>query len=356
MPLKTITGAQFRSEMRQPRAGAFLFYGDENFLKRRELESIRTKVCPDPNFAAFNHFVYNDENYDPTAILSALSVPPTMSELKLVEVSGIQFGDIRKKEDLDALENWLLSAQKSVDTVTIIYTTVENFDSGDAKSPSAMMKLVSKYVTPVTFEHETTQRLVLWVSKHFAAEKIIAEPPQCVYLIDVVGHDMCILDNEIRKLSYYLRNNAIEKLDNSHIDFICPHNRELGAFEFADAILDCNVEKSFVILSEMKRRNEPVQMIFGGMTKIYTDLYSLKMAVDAGLTPDDAAKRFGMHPFVAKLRMARAASCDIRALSAIIEKCSNVDEILKTSPSDDYITLEKLIIQIALYRKRKVFT
>ena len=356
MPLKTITGAQFRTEMRQPKAGAFLFYGDENFLKRRELEAIRAKVCPDPAFAAFNHFVYNDENYDSAAISTAIGVPPTMADLKLIEVNGVQFGDFRKKEDLEALENWLLSAQKSVDTVTIIYTTAESFDAGDAKSPSAIMKLVSKYAVPVSFEHESTQRLVLWVSKHFAAEKIIAEPPQCVYLIDSVGHDMCSLDNEIKKLSYYLRHIAAERLENSHIDFVCPHNRELGAFEFADSILDCNVEKSFVILSEMKRRNAPVQLIFGGMTKIYTDLYSLKLAADAGLTPDDAAKKFGMHPFVAKLRMARANSCDIRALSAIIEKCSDVDEALKTSPSDDYISLEKLIIQVALYRKRKVFS
>ncbi|MFQ9147348.1 MAG: hypothetical protein ACLR5G_03400 [Eubacteriales bacterium] len=44
-----ITGGQFRTEMRQARAGAFLFFGDENFLKRRELESLRDKICADEN-------------------------------------------------------------------------------------------------------------------------------------------------------------------------------------------------------------------------------------------------------------------------------------------------------------------
>ena len=52
-----ITGGQFRTEMRQARAGAFLFFGDENFLKRRELESLRDKICADENAAAFNHFI-----------------------------------------------------------------------------------------------------------------------------------------------------------------------------------------------------------------------------------------------------------------------------------------------------------
>lgn len=48
---RKLPGGQFRTEMRQARAGAFLFFGDENFLKRRELESLRDKICADENAA-----------------------------------------------------------------------------------------------------------------------------------------------------------------------------------------------------------------------------------------------------------------------------------------------------------------
>ena len=350
-----ITGGQFRTEMRQARAGAFLFFGDENFLKRRELESLRDKICADENAAAFNHFIFTNDNYEPSAVRTAILAPAMMADLKLVEIYALPFGDFRKKDDLEGIENWLQAAKDSVDTLTVVYTTVETFDSGDAKSPSAIYKLIAKYAIPVEFAHEPTQKLVMWVSKHFSADKIIAEPSECTYLIDTVGHDMTTLANEIDKLCAFLHFKNVERLEKSHIDLVCPHNKEIGAFEFADAVLENNLDKAFNILGDMKKRGESVQVILGGIAKIYTDLMLLKTFSDAGVGSDEAAKRLGLHPFVAKLRMTKAKLCDERALSAVIRLCADTDAALKSGSADDYLMLERLIIQAGLLRNRRVW-
>lgn len=352
---KAINCGQFRAEMKIPKPGAYLFWGDEGFLKRRELESLRAKLCADESLAAFNHFVFTSDNYSPEALNSAVLAPAMMTDLKLVELYCLPFNELRKKEDSEAIESALKAASESSDTLLIVYTTPENFDPGEGKSPSAWMKLFSKVAVPVEFAHEPTQRLVSWVQKHFTSEKLIAEPDECTYLIDMVGHDMTTLVGEIEKLRCYLKSKERDKLQKADIDLNCPHNKEIGTFDFADAILDSDNDKAFYILSDMHRKNEPAQVVLGGITKIYLDLLTLKIYADSGVTSDDAAKRMGIHPFVAKLRMNKARSSDRRALEGVIDLCAETDAAMKSNAVDEYVLLERLIAQASQLRKRRVF-
>jgi DNA polymerase-3 subunit delta len=360
MPEKTkaavkLNAGQFASEMKIPKPGVYLFYGEENFLKRRELEKIQKKLFSDDSSSIFGHYIFTRDNYTSDALISSILAPAVMTDLKLIVLYCLPFAELRKKDDIEGLESALTAAAQSSDTILIIYTTPETFEPGDPKSPSAIMKLLTKYAVPVEFAHETTSRLVMWVQKHFSANYLIAEPAECSYLIETVGHDMATLSGEIQKLCAYLHANGRKKLDREDINLICPLNKEIGAFEFADAILDSNKEKAFYILGDMKQKNEPVPVILAGIIKIYTDLIALKLCSDAGILPEEAAKRLGIHPYVAKLRMAKAKLCDRRAIEGIIDLCAETDEVLKSSQSDEYILLERLIIQASQYRKRKIF-
>ena len=120
-------------------------------------------------------------------------------------------------------------------------------------------------------------------------------------------------------------------------------------------MLENNLDKALNILGDMKKRGESVQVILGGIAKIYTDLMLLKTFSDAGVGSDEAAKRLGLHPFVAKLRMTKAKMCDERALTAVIRLCADTDAALKSGSADDYLMLERLIIQAGLLRNRRVW-
>lgn len=355
MAVEKISGAKFRADFKKIKPGAYLFYGDENFVKQKELERIREAVCPDDGSKAFNHFVFTRENYSAEALYSAVISVPMMGDMKLVELYELPFSEYRKKEDQSGLEAALTAVCESDDTVFIIYTTPENFDPGEGKKPSAIMSLFSKYAVIVEFAHETTQRITMWVGKHFSAEAIIAEPVECNYLIECVGHDMATLTGEIAKLCAYLHSKDRDKLEKVDIDYICPKNKEIGDFEFADSILDGDVERSFYILEDMKKKNVPVPVILGGIIKVYTDLYILRLYSDAGRTSDDAAKKLKCHPYMAKVRMAKSKTCEKQAIEGVLGLSKETDEVLKSSSVGDYILLERLIIGAAQLRKKKVF-
>ncbi len=355
MAHKTIKGEDFKKEFKRPKPGAYLFYGEENFLKLRELQSVRGKICTDENFEVFNHFVFTRDNYSADALMSAVVTIPMMSDYKLIELYELPFSEYRKKDDMDGLASALAAASESEDTVLIIYTTPENFDAGEGKTPSALFKMISEYALPVEFAHESTSRIISWVQRHFTSDKIVAEIPECNYLIDTVGHDMTTLEGEINKLCAYLHYKERDRLQKTDVDLICSHNKEIGAFEFADSILDGNSEKSFYILADMRLRGEAAPVILGGITKVYSDMYSLRLFSDAGVTPDEAAKKLGIHPYVAKVRMAKAKACERAALEAVIGLCADTDAQLKSSAIDDYILLERLIVSASQYRRKKVF-
>ena len=348
-----MTGTQFRTEMKRPKPGAYLLWGEEGYQKRRALDDLRAKVCDDETLSTFNHFVFTSENYTSDALTSAVLAPAMMADLKLVELYCLPFADYRKREDQDAIASSLESASKSSDTLFVVYTTPENFDPGEPRSPSAWMKLISKSAISVEFAHEQTQKLVPWAQKHFTSVGIIAEPEDCTHLVETVGHDMSTLENEIEKLCCFLKAGGRNRLAKSDINNICPHNKEIGAFDFADAILDSDNDKAYYILSDLQKKSEPAPIILGGITKIYLDLLMLKLCVDAGVSSDDAAKKMGIHPYVAKLRMNRARSCDRRALEGIVDLCAATDAAMKSSGADEYVLLERLIAQASQLRRKR---
>jgi len=352
---KVITAAQFRSDIKQLHAGAWLFYGDENFIKHRELERLREKLCSDGDTAAFHHFIFTQDNYSPDAVMSAVMSPAMLCDFKLIEIYCLPFPEMRKKEDTVGVESFLSAVADSDDTVLILYTTPENFDAGEKKIPSTWFRIISEYAVPVLFEHETSQKLTLWVQKHFTKIGLLADFPECTYLIDTVGHDMAVLSNEIEKLIAYLSANGKNRLQNCDIDSVCPHNKEIGDFAFADAILDADNEKAFYILADYRQKNEAAQVILGSISKIYTDLMYLRLCFDSAIHADQAAVRLKMHPYVAKLRMAKASRTDRRAIEAVLHLCAETDMAIKSSAADEYVLLERLIVRASQYRQKRVF-
>ena len=351
---ETITGGQFRALMKPPKPGAYLFWGDENYLKHVELTQLKKKLFGESGDSDFDHYIFTDDNYDCGALLSAIMSPAMTGEFKLVELYCLSYADMRRKDDRKQLEDALAAAAESDDTITIIYTTAENFDPGTPKKPSEWMKLLSGYATPVSFEHEPTNRLIMWVQKRFTSDRIIAENSECGYLIDRVGHDMSTLIGEIDKVRSYIHSKERDKLYIADIDYVCCHNREIGAFDFANAIIDAKTDKAFEVLHELRADNENPISILSQVTSIYIDMLSLKLYLDAGVSIDEAAKRLGISLYPAKLRAAKARLCTKGALEAIIGLCADTDSAMKSTAADDYILLERLIVMAAEYRKRNI--
>ena len=66
-------------------AGAYIFAGEEDYLKKYYTDEFAKIACPDEAFALFSHSVFDGEDVSVSDISEAVKAPPMMSDYKLVE-------------------------------------------------------------------------------------------------------------------------------------------------------------------------------------------------------------------------------------------------------------------------------
>ena len=67
-----INDSAFRKTIEKQPTGAYLFFGEEDYLKAHALKTARSTVCPEPSFA-----VFNDISIDCTACSDLPTALPT---------------------------------------------------------------------------------------------------------------------------------------------------------------------------------------------------------------------------------------------------------------------------------------
>ena len=172
-----MTPTEFRSELRKL-SGGYLFCGEEAYLKRHYLNSVRSELVEAGD--VFNHIRLNEESYTLERLVAAIEALPMMAEKKLIEVSGLSLSDMNEGELEELLS--VLSLLPSYEyNVLVLSAEADELDIGTEKQPTKTFRRLSECLKPVVFRRETPSRLAAWTAKHFAADQIVA-PPDAVNL------------------------------------------------------------------------------------------------------------------------------------------------------------------------------
>ena len=192
-----ISEAEYRRQIGKTAGRAYLFFGEEDYLKSYAVRATREAICPDPTFAVFNDIAIDAADYTPDALLNAMTPPPMMAEGRFILLRGLDFTAMKQSE-LDALiETLALLPEYDFNTVAV-HIAAGMIDEGYLpKRPSATLKRLSEVATPVRFDAVSEARLTAWVGKHFAHFGVAATPACCAFLITYAGRSMFLLANEI---------------------------------------------------------------------------------------------------------------------------------------------------------------
>ena len=68
--MNSITEAEFRKRLQGPLSGCYLFFGEEDYLKRRYRQLVREALVPEDDI--FNHIRLNAETYSPDRLMAAI--------------------------------------------------------------------------------------------------------------------------------------------------------------------------------------------------------------------------------------------------------------------------------------------
>ena len=247
-----ISEADYRKRLDRIGGEAFLFFGEEDYLKGHAIRQTREKLFADPTFAAFNDFVLDALDFTPERLTDLLPAPPMMAEYKLIVLRGFDLTRMRAGE-LDALIDALTLLPQYEHNVVIIEIAAGMIDEGYLpKRPGTVLKKLGEVATPVRFEPPTDAKLVAWVGKHFSHRGITVTPQLCSFLVGYVGRNMFLLAGEIEKLCCYLLSKGRTALGADDVRLVSVPAQRADAFALSNAILDGNPRAALDVLAVIR--------------------------------------------------------------------------------------------------------
>lgn len=324
--------------------GSYLFYGDEEYMKQFCLNAVREAIIQPSD--VFNHTKITEENYSLQFLAASVEALPVFADKKLIEIHSLDINSM-KESDLEDFIGVLKMLNDYEFNVIIIYMSADSFDAGTEKYPSKLLTTLSKSITPVAFDFETPVKLVKWIQQHFKANLIVIEPDVCNHLIKNTGLSMFRLKSEIDKLSAYLLSHGRNNVSVDDIDNIVVHVKTIDPFDFANAMLDNNMEKVFYILSEMKKNKERPEIILSQISRVYGDLCMIRSLHESGMSAKLISSKLKMHEYRVSLYLKNTMKRSLDGLRNAVESCYDADVKIKSTALDNYAVLDKLVVEIS---------
>ena len=334
--------AEYRKQLGKAAGRAYLFFGEEDYLKSHAVRLTREAICPDPTFAVFNDIAIDATDYTPDGLLNAMTPPPMMADGRVILLRGLDFTAMKGSE-LDALvETLALLPEYDFNTV-LIHAAAGCFDEGYLpKKPSAAFKKLAEVATPVRFQAVSDTRLAAWVGKHFAHFGVQASPVECAFLVSYAGRSMFLLANEIEKISHYVHAHGRNTVTEAEIRLVSVPQLENDTFALSNAILAGKYKEALEALAVLKFERVEPTIVLGELSKTLCDMQAARLFLDAGRTQKEIAQALSLHEYKAGLVTRAVARVPQARLARAVALCAEADFALKTSGAD-YIAIEKLI-------------
>jgi DNA polymerase-3 subunit delta len=344
-----ITEADYRKMIGKTAGHAYLFYGEEDYLKLHAVRQTRESISPDPAFAIFNDVAIDATDYTPDGLLNAMTPPPMMADGRFILLRGLDFTAMKPSEVDALIETLALLPEYDFNTVVLQVASGCIDEGRSAKAPSTILKRLSEVLTPVCFEGVSDARLAAWAGKHFAHHGVQASAADCAFLVSFVGSSMFLLAGEIEKLAYFVRAAGRTDVNEADIRLVCVPQLSSDAFALSNAVMAGRYRDALDALAVMKfQRIEPT-IVMGELSKTICEMYAARICLDAGKSAQELAAILGRtHEYRAKLLMKSASTLSLSRLERGVALCADADIALKTSAraAGDYGVIERLICSL----------
>ena len=322
--------------------GAYMFSGEEDYLKRYYLSSLREKAVTDDSFSAFNYSLYDGPQIDFAAIRDDIMSPPMFEPYKFIEWRYPCFEKMKESE-LAELEKTLELVYSTDYAVLAFLVSEGDVDLGAPKKESKFVKRFGERLRILNFNKSTDAQLLSWLKRHFDAEGVDVSLEVLNALIFRAGHSMTVLNNEVTKLCMLAGARGQNSISVSDVELAASSTPECDTFALSNAILERNKKGAFLALEEMKSRRLDPLMILGMIAKTYTDIVSVVMMLADGINQNDIQSATKMNAYKLKLYVQAAKRFTPEKAKNILAELARVDTGAKWGGVTGYTAIELFV-------------
>ncbi len=334
---------QLKEQLKTKELGRlYVFYGEEQFLKRYYLDKIRDLVV-DALTESFNYHAFHAENFDIQSFGDAVESFPMMAERTLVTVDDVS------PFDLDSAGREAMA--RILRDIPDFSTVVFSFETVKWKPDRERKELTQAFQSAqiVEFAKQSGRELVAWVSRHFAGEGKRISNELCQYLIDMTDGTMTSLLGEIQKVCAYSDAPEICQAD---LDAVVEPVLDALVYQMTDALGRKNYDQALEKLRTLlKMQTEPL-VILGAIGSHFRRLGRARPLQDAGRGCAELARASGTSDYPAPWMMETSRRFSGEFCRRAAELVMETDYKMKTSFDDPQRLLELLVVQLAQEAER----
>ena len=303
-------------------ARAYLFYGEEEYLKDLYVSRIKKMAVDDP----MNIYLFTGKT-DVNDIAEIVNGVSLFGERKLILVTGSGFFK-------SAVELSFLSDLED-GNCTIVFRE----DSADKRLKSYKDMLKSGVIFECKRQSEKDILQLLSSAAQGAGRTL--SPGAAELLIQGIGNDLTRLLGEMEKLILLVDDGEV--IRESHVESACTLSLSARIFDLTDAVAAGNKGRAFEILQALLDDKEVPLIILSVLAKNWISLYKAKLIVEEGGGQGDIQRALGVAPFVAKKLWEQSRRISGDVIREKILLATQMDESIKSGLIKDTRALELLI-------------
>ena len=311
----------------------YVLHGDEHFLKRRVLAALRSLVLG-PDDDGFGLTTRDGDKANWAEIHDELETLPFLSSRRLVILDR---ADPFVTRERPRLEKYFAEPSKT----GVLVLDVQSWPAN-----TKLAKLLPEAAT-IVCKAPDARKLPEWCVEWCAAQhgKPLAVPAARM-LVDLVGADMGLLDQEMAKLAIYAGSNS--RIDAADVDQLVGQSRAENTWKIFDLIGAGQAGAALTLLDRLFDQGEEPLRLLGAFSMQLRRLAQVARLHSQGQSLSDALEQAGVPPFGRRSAEQQVRHLGRRRLDQIYDWLLETDLGLKgSSQLPPRTLLEKLVVQLA---------
>lgn len=302
----------------------YLLYGTNDFAIQKEIEKI-TK-----DFDKMNISKYDLTEDDIKDVISDAETFSMFADSKVVIAENAAIFTSSGSGDLETLENYL--AHINPNTILIFTVNEEKVDER-----KKITKKIKKDYKLISFnQNETPNSLVRNLLNDYNITS-----SNINLLIDRVGTNPLILENEVNKIKLYKDDKTVTKEDIINLTTKRP---EIDIFKLIDDIVMKNKDEALEIYNEMLKVNEEPLKIVILLASQFRLMYQAKELAKKGYSEKNISELLKVHPYRVKLALQKGKKYKAETLLNYLSVLADIDIAIKTGKTDKNLALELFLL------------
>ncbi len=320
----------------------YLFHGDDDLTRNEYLTGLLARV-QDP-MGDLNQTRLSPDRLTFAELRHACDSLPFLSDRRIVIVEGLleKLAKRGPKEFAEQVKAYiptmpeytrLFLLEGTVDKRTTLWKTMNKLST--QKGSGLFMK---EFALPKEFQ------LPEWVQQRARLHGGLIERQAATELASFVGHEVRVLDQEIRKLATYAGQRPITSAD---VRLLVPYVQEASVWQMVDAIGARDVRGALAAAQQILN-DDPGKAIYLHImiTRQIRLLLQVAELQSLGQNSEDIQKNLGMNSFVLGKIMKQAPNFTVERLEEAFDRLLDADLALK-SGADQTLTINMLIVELA---------